>query len=61
LGRVAILWFGTAYLGWHAIRKRELSKHKNWMLINYSLTLQSAVFLDQLSTSARVRRCPVWC
>ncbi len=41
---LSILWWGTTYLAYRAIRLRDLKAHRRWMLRSYALTF-SAVTL----------------
>jgi len=38
LTTAAVLWLVTAALGYRAARRRDLARHREWMLRNYALT-----------------------
>ena len=37
-GTLALLWLGTAIQAYVSIRKRDIDRHRDWMIANYSLT-----------------------
>lgn len=37
-GTLAVLWLGTAIQAYSSIRRLEIDRHRDWMIINYSLT-----------------------
>ena len=37
-GTLALLWLGTAIQAYTSIRKGDIDRHRDWMIINYSLT-----------------------
>ncbi len=36
---MAVLWLGSALMGYRAIRRGDVRAHRNWMMRNYALTL----------------------
>jgi len=37
-GTLALLWLGSAIQAYSSIRRREIDRHRDWMIINYSLS-----------------------
>jgi hypothetical protein len=62
-GTLAILWLGTAIMGYRTIRRLEIDQHQDWMTINYSLAFAAVtlrIYLPILQMGLHVPFIPAY-